>query len=66
MATFSSNCTGSFSGSSAGAATSQTKRLRRAMAIGSSTEPRVQAVSQGWAQTRPQTDGKGLGSLATR
>ena len=32
------------------------------MAIGSSTEPRVQAVSQGCAQMRPHTDGKGLGS----
>ena len=46
-------------------ATSQTKRLRLAMAMGSSTLPRVQAVSQACAQTRPQTDGNGLGSAAT-
>ena len=36
------------------------------MAIGCSTSPRVQSVSHLWVQTRPQTAGKGLGSLATR
>ena len=36
------------------------------MAIGSSTEPRAQAVSQGAVQTRPQTLAKGFGSPATR
>ena len=35
------------------------------MAMGSSTSPRVQSVSHLCVQTRPQTAGKGLGSLAT-
>ena len=35
------------------------------MAMGSSISPRVQSVSHLCVQTRPQTAGKGLGSLAT-
>ena len=35
------------------------------MAIASSTSPRVQSTSHLAVQTRPQTAGKGLGSLAT-
>ena len=37
-----------------------------AMAMGSSTLPRVHSVSQTCVQMRPQTLGKGFGSLATR
>ncbi len=36
------------------------------MAMGSSTSPRVQSASHLCVQTRPQTAGNGLGSLATR
>ena len=36
------------------------------MAMGSSTLPRAQAVSQRCVQMRPQTLLKGFGSLATR
>jgi hypothetical protein len=35
------------------------------MAMGSSTVPRAQAVSQGWVQTRPQTTGSGLSRRIT-
>jgi hypothetical protein len=54
-------CTGSV-----GPTVSATKRLMPAMAIGSSIEPRAQTVSQSAVQMRPQTLGKGFGSLATR
>ena len=36
------------------------------MAMGSSTLPRVHWVSHSCVQMRPQTLGKGFGSLATR
>ncbi|OPZ41540.1 MAG: hypothetical protein BWY94_02395 [Actinobacteria bacterium ADurb.BinA094] len=49
-----------------GPTVSATKRLSAAMATGSSTSPRVQALSQRWVQMRPQTLGNGLGSAATR
>ncbi len=40
-------------------------RLRRRMAIGSSSVPRRQAASHGAVQIQPQTDGNGLTSAAT-
>ncbi len=67
MATFSVKVASTGSGSGTlSRAKSETKRLRPAMAMGCSISPRVQSVSHLWVQTRPQTAGKGLGSLATR
>src|SRR5208283_4095166 len=40
------------------------KRLRARIAMGRSISPRRQAVSQGWAQTRPQMLASGLGLRA--
>ena len=50
----------------AGPTSSATNRLSAAMATGSSTLPRAQAVSHSRVQMRPQTLGKGLGSAARR
>ena len=44
---------------------SVTKRFRARIAIGASSSPRRQTVSQGAAQIRPQIEASGFGRRAT-